>query len=119
MEILSSPKPRKRCEAGFTKSEFMIPSGSQSTVQQGQVDPILRIPNIEKADMSCLKHVITGGEAMNTSVEDSINVLFACVEVIDYNKANEAREHSNEVYQKERKHEHVREPQRKRSYPDR
>lgn len=39
-------------------------------------EAILRIPNIEKADMSCLKHVITGGEAMSTSVEDSINVLF-------------------------------------------
>lgn len=43
----------------------------------------------------------------------------ACVEVIDYNKANEAREHGNEVHQKEKEHECVREPQRKHSYPER
>ena len=43
----------------------------------------------------------------------------ACVEVIDYNKANEARERSNEVHQKEKEQERVREPQRKRSYPER
>ncbi|MCR5320012.1 MAG: acyl--CoA ligase [Lachnospiraceae bacterium] len=39
-------------------------------------EAILRIPKIEKIDMSCLKHVITGGEAMNKGVEDSVNELF-------------------------------------------
>ena len=34
-------------------------------------------------------------------------------------KANEARECSNEVHQKEKEQERVREPQRKRSYPER
>ena len=39
-------------------------------------EDILHIPQIEKSDMSCLKHVIAGGEAMNVNVEELVNELF-------------------------------------------
>ena len=43
----------------------------------------------------------------------------ACVEVIDYNRKNEQREHSNEVHQKERQQERELHPTRKHSSMER
>ncbi|MBE5835893.1 MAG: hypothetical protein E7309_14830 [Butyrivibrio sp.] len=43
----------------------------------------------------------------------------ACVEVIDFNKKNEEREHSNDVHAKEKTKEREHQPSRKHSYPER
>ena len=38
-------------------------------------EAVLRIPNIERADMSCLKHLYAGGEAMASDVKEAIDSL--------------------------------------------
>ena len=38
-------------------------------------EAILNIPGIEKADMSCLKHLYAGGEAMPTETKESVDTL--------------------------------------------
>ena len=42
----------------------------------------------------------------------------ACVEVIDFNKKNEERKHSNDVHAKEKTKEREHQPSRKHSYPE-
>ena len=74
------------------------------------------VPKGEKIDpQKCQKDM----EALIDKREDMEGLLqkevgdLACVEVIDFNKKNEEREHSNEVHAKERSMERERNPSRK------
>ncbi len=80
------------------------------------------VPKGEKIEVEKWHDEVSGLLDKRFSIEEQLDKEvgeLACVEVIDYNKANEARERSNEVHQKEKEQERVREPQRKRSYPER
>ncbi len=80
------------------------------------------VPKGEKIEVEKWHGEVSGLLDKRFSIEEQLDKEvgeLACVEVIDYNKANEARERSNEVHQKEKEQERVREPQRKRSYPER